>query len=258
MPCLTSGWVFNSFPLPFWSCFSAPLTGNLCSQNWRLTDRMWTSSLVHSFMKNGLCVCLNRHWARYWRSKTNKKGSLDSRGVNRDIHITWWWYCVSSFLSFPAYLILRVFQTFSLCVLLGSLFASRLLPPSCPAYPWYQALLPRSLSFSHVLVTSLGRISQNKSSHPLLGVQSPPEIHSWSAFLVVSGVGGRGGLQTTAYFTRGPRTVIQAFCAHPSGWGQHPIPIVLVRGLEGIHITYLAGSLAHSRYLVRVYFLHLC
>lgn len=165
---------------------------------------------------------------------------------------------VSSFLSFPAYLILHLFQTFSLCVLLGSLFASRLLPPSCPAYPWYQALLPRSLSFSHVLVTSLGRISQNKSSHPLLGVQSPPEIHSWSAFLVFSGVDGRRGLQTTAYFTRGPRTVIQAFCAHPSGWGQHPIPIVLVWGLEGVHMTYLAGSLAHSRYLVSVYFLHLC
>lgn len=131
---------------------------------------------------------------------------------------------VSSFLSFPAYLILRVFQTFSLCVLLGSLFASRLLPPSCPAYPWYQALLPRSLSFSHVLVTSLGRISQNKSSHPLLDVQSPPEVHSWSAFLVLSGVGGRKGLQTTAYFTHGSRTVIQAFCAHPSRWGQHPDP----------------------------------
>lgn len=36
------------------------------------------------------------------------------------------------------------------------------------------------------------------------------------------------------------------------------ILIVLVRGLEGIHMTYLAGFLAHSRYLVSVYFLHLC
>lgn len=156
--------------------------------------------------------------------RQTRKRSLASRGVNRDTHITWWWYCGIILLSFPAYLILSVFQTFSLCVLLGSLFASRLLPPSCPAYPWYQALLPRSLSFSHVLVTSLGRISQNKSSHPLLDVQSPPEIHSWSAFLVLSGVGGRRGLQTTAYFTHGPRTVIQAFCAHPSRWGQHPDP----------------------------------
>ena len=217
MPCLTSGWVFNSFPLPFWSCFSAPLTGNLCSQNQRLTDRMWTRySIVHSFMKNGLCVCLSRCWARYWRSETNKKGSLASRGVSKDISPD------DDIVDLPFLPCISDSACFSdfLCVLLGSLFASRLLPPSCPAYPWHQALLPRSLSFSHVLVTSLGRISQNESA--LLGIQIPPEIHSGSAFLVLSVVGGRRGLLTTAYFTLGPRTVIQAFCAHPSRWGQHP------------------------------------
>lgn len=135
--------------------------------------------------------------------RRTRKGHWPPEGSAETYHLMMilWIY-----LSFPAYLILCVFQTFSLCVLLGSLFAFRFLPPSCPAYPWYQALLPRSLSFSHVLVTSPGRISQNES--PLLGVQSPPEIHSWSAFLVLSGVGGRRGLQTTAYFTLGPRTVI--------------------------------------------------
>ena len=37
-----------------------------------------------------------------------------------------------------------------------------------------------------------------------------------------------------------------------------PNLIVLVQGLEGIHMTYLAGFLAQSSYLVGVYCLHLC
>lgn len=55
----------------------------------------------------------------------------------------------------PLHIWFWVFFRLSLVALLGSLFASRLLPPSCPAYPWYQGtssqitvLLTRSSHFS--------------------------------------------------------------------------------------------------------------
>lgn len=135
--------------------------------------------------------------------------------------------------SFPSISVLSVFRLslfvfcWALCLLLGSF------PQSCPAYPGTRHFFPDHCP-SHIQDLLWAGSHQNKSSHPLLDVQVPRNT-SWSAFLVLSGVDWKRGLQTTAYFTHvGLMQSSRHFCLHQDG----PAPdlIVLVRGLEGIHI----------------------
>ena len=84
----------------------------------------------------------------------------------------------------------------------------------CPPHIFLPLLCPE---------TSSGQDLIKLSPHPSLGIQSPPETHSCSVFLVLSWAGGRRGLQTTTYFTHGPRASYPGFLGPSIKMGPAPL-----------------------------------
>lgn len=270
MSCVTPGWGFNSFPAPFLSLSGASLTvwKFMFTKPW-LTDRMWNRySLVHSSIRLSRMDCVSaltgtELGAGDWRqvregSLAPKRGKQTPSTADSTVYPP---FLPGAYDSFH-----HVFQTFSiLCFLLGHMHASRLPPSSHPAHPWHQALLPRSLSSLHLVVSFLPRnllwfltVHKMKSSslawHLLLGTEMslpvclPGLILSWWK---------KRAADHSLFNSRAlDKLSSLSVFLHKDG-ANTPNLVGMVQGLEGRHVTCQAWFLVYGRHLIGVHFLHL-